>query len=181
MAEKANEKKRNVLSSFVVLLIVLSVLAVSVTPVIAPPVPPEITNIIVTADPTSIPADDESVSDITASTEWSDGILSLPIHFEITSQPGGASLTDEWDQVDTGGNAYTQLIAGPNSGEVEIKASAQGEGWYVENFTTVTLLPPPTLTPWNNITKDDSTEVTINESECVYFNATADQPIDTWR
>jgi len=52
-----------------------------------------------------------------------------------------------------------------------------------ERARQVTLALPaaPTITDWyNNITKDNSTEITINESECVFFNASADQPIDVW-
>ena len=52
-----------------------------------------------------------------------------------------------------------------------------------ERMRQVTLALPaaPTITDWyNNITKDNSTEITINESECVFFNASADQPIDVW-
>ena len=50
------------------------------------------------------------------------------------------------------------------------------------NFN-ITLESPaaPTITNWyNNKTKNNSTEITINESECVFFNATADQAIDVW-
>ena len=189
MAEKASEKKKkgNVLSSFVVLMIVLSVLTVSVSTVSAQtPPPPVMTNIIVTADPAGIPADDESVSNINITTEW-DGIplINYTVFFEITDHPGGARFTngeeEGWTRIDAEGKANTQLIAGTNDGEVGIRVYATGPWPTQENFTTVTLLPPPTLTPWNNITEDASTEVTISESECVYFNATPDQPIDTWR
>ena len=41
--------------------------------------------------------------------------------------------------------------------------------------------PAPTITDWyNNKTKNNFTVLTINESECVFFNATADQAIDVW-
>jgi hypothetical protein len=39
----------------------------------------------------------------------------------------------------------------------------------------------PTITAWsNNRTHDAALTLTINESECVSFNASADQPVDTW-
>ena len=50
------------------------------------------------------------------------------------------------------------------------------------NFN-ITLESPaaPTITDWNNNkTLNNSTAITINESECVFFNATADQAIDVW-
>ncbi len=46
---------------------------------------------------------------------------------------------------------------------------------------TVTTAPPPAITSWdNNKTNDASTDITINESEAVRFNATADQVITVW-
>ena len=39
----------------------------------------------------------------------------------------------------------------------------------------------PNITDWyNNKTKNNSITIAINESECVYFDATADQVIDVW-
>ena len=78
-AEKSREK---VISSFVVISIVLSVLAALVATVSAPnggiPFPPpasNVTEIVVTASPESIPADGSSTSTITATvTNWTDKV-----------------------------------------------------------------------------------------------------------
>ena len=41
--------------------------------------------------------------------------------------------------------------------------------------------PAPSITDWsNNKTNDNSSSITVNESEAVRFTATADQTIDTW-
>jgi hypothetical protein len=37
---------------------------------------------------------------------------------------------------------------------------------------------PPSITGWNNITKNAATAITVNESEAIYFNVTANQVID---
>ena len=45
----------------------------------------------------------------------------------------------------------------------------------------VTVLEPPTIVDWyNNRTKNNSTSITMNISEEIYFNVTANQSIDTW-
>ena len=57
------------------------------------------------------------------------------------------------------------------------------ENGSVNTTWVVTVSEPgvPIITDWyNNKTEDNSTSVTINESELVYFSATADQPVDTW-
>ena len=184
---RVGKRREKGISSFVVLAIVLSVLAVLVVPVTAPIEPGFVTGIVLSANPEGIPADGSSISNITANVtyEESDFASGFNITFEITSGPVDADLTKDWDYPDdppSPANAYTDLIAGTTPGDVTVIACwNKGQpDQVVSDPVTVTLLPPPTLTPWNNITKDALTEVTINESECVYFNATADQPIDTW-
>ena len=39
----------------------------------------------------------------------------------------------------------------------------------------------PEITPWNNKTNSDATDLTVNINEFVRFNASADQPITTWK
>ena len=57
----------------------------------------------------------------------------------------------------------------------------EGENATVTVTTTTASYPAPAITDWyNNKTLNDSTTITINESECVFLNATADQPIDVW-
>jgi len=73
----------------------------------------------------------------------------------------------------------------PGNYNITVNASIPIDDDWSNNERTrqVTLALPaaPTITDWyNNITKDNSTEITINESECVFFNASADQPIDVW-
>jgi len=80
---------------------------------------------------------------------------------------GTSSLTLTWDR----------------SGVYNITYIGTNENGSVNITWIVTVLEPgaPIITHWyNNKTKDNSTSVTINESEPIYFNATADQPIDTW-
>jgi hypothetical protein len=53
------------------------------------------------------------------------------------------------------------------------------------NYTEFQVPPaeyaPPAITLWNNDkTNDDSLHITVNESESVCFNATANQTITTW-
>lgn len=181
---KSKEKKRTrkVISSFAVLTIVLSVLAASVATVSAPdvqqPQPPKITKIVVTANPTSIPANGMSVSDITVSTEWVN--ITNPqgvfwINFEITIQPGGATLIcpfPDSNNTDSAGKAYTQLIAGTNAGNVVIKASSEGAGWYIENTTTVILTGPPEIVGYA-----PPSPVSDNEGATRTFNITVDQVV----
>ena len=73
----------------------------------------------------------------------------------------------------------------PSNYDITVNASIPiDDNWSNnERMRQVTLALPaaPTTTDWyNNITKDNHTEITINESECVFFNASADQPIDVW-
>ncbi|MFQ6055154.1 MAG: hypothetical protein ACE5J3_04150, partial [Methanosarcinales archaeon] len=58
----------------------------------------------------------------------------------------------------------------------------RGDLLFPKPFTiNITSIPiRPQITNYNNITKNNATEITVNESESIYFNATADQLIDTW-
>lgn len=135
---KGREKERTgkLLNSFVVLTIVLSVLAVSVAPVIAPvPPPPEPTSITVTAEPKSIPANGTVESNITAramddSTPSSGftltfGIIEGPDDAELIPDPDGGAYSDTevWDIIDEDGYAFAQLKAGTEPGTVTVEVS----------------------------------------------------------
>jgi len=157
--KKAEKKIGNLLSSIIVLSIFLSVLVSLVAPVSAqPPPPPEVTELVVTASPLSIPADGASISNIKATvTEWKN--IATPegfvIHFEIISEPGGVSLYPEHDKTDVSGDAYTNLTAGLTPGTATVKAYWIGNE-SIYNTTTILLTQPspapapapvPTLTP----------------------------------
>ena len=154
-AEKSGEK---VISSFIVISIVLSVLAASVATVSAlnggipsPPPPSNVTEIVVTASPESIPADGSSTSTITATvTDWEDKTnktdpSGFGICFTIISQPGGARL-DSKDSIcnytDEKGNASTTLTAGTIPGEVVVKAYAMSNESAFD-YVTITLTSLP--------------------------------------
>ena len=51
------------------------------------------------------------------------------------------------------------------------------------HIATILEYPAPTITDWqNNITDEQSLSITINETQSIYFNITADQDVDyTWR
>ena len=151
-----------------------------------PPPPPSAGDVVVVAVPSSLPANGFSRSTIIASVINATKNSELIVTFSITSQPSGcgAALTNASYKIlnsSLDNNAYTELIAGVVTGQVIIKASCLG----LENTTLVELVTAPTgptITGWyNNKTKNNAVMITINESECVYFNATATQPIDTWR
>ena len=151
-AEKSREK---VISSFVVISIVLSVLAASVAMVSAlnggipsPPPISNVTEIVVTANPESIPADGSSTSTITATvTDWEDKTNTtdpsgFSICFTIISQPDGARLDPICDSTDEEGNASTTLTAGTIPGEVIVKAYARfNESAF--DYVTITLTSLP--------------------------------------
>jgi hypothetical protein len=67
-----------------------------------------------------------------------------------------------------------------------VRATSQGNASVFDEVTVktnVTALPqaPPVITDWyNNKTEDNSLVITVNVSEWIYFNATANQTIDTW-
>ena len=49
-------------------------------------------------------------------------------------------------------------------------------------FAATAMAAPPTITSWSNTKTDDqSLTIMINETECISFNASADQIIDTWQ
>ena len=181
---RAEERKEKLISSFVVISISLSVLVASVA-MVSSDIPdlPSIDDIIVTADPTGIPADGLSRSTITATVMGTNITgTNITVYFSITSHPDGVELTNTsyiiYSYSETNRNAYTELIAGMEPGDVTIEAQCIDK----TNTTTVELIPTPLIIDrYNNKTKNNAISVTINESECVYFNATADQPIDAWR
>ena len=149
---QAKGKKRTgeLLSSFVVLTILLSVLAFSITPVIAPvpppPPPPEPNSITVTADPANIEADGVATSIITA-TALSDGAPAgnISLTFEIISGPEDAvvigDLVDgaQVSITDAEGKAYATLRAGITDGTVTVKASYTGQAGEISGTTDVNL------------------------------------------
>jgi len=182
-AEKSREK---VISSFVVISIVLSVLAASVATVSAPnggvppPPGPAVTEIVVTASPESIPADGSSTSTIIATvTNWTNKETpdNFTICFGFVGDDLGAHISTKYDtynKTDSEGKAYATLTAGLTPGTVTIKA------WWNEsvfNTTTVTLLPPPeivTHAPIESPVKD-------NEGAARTFSITVNQPANvTW-
>jgi parallel beta-helix repeat protein len=84
-------------------------------------------------------------------------------------------------------NAYHNATGLSSSTTYEFNVSAyddndlEGENASRTVTTAATVHPAPAITAWdNNKTNNDSTTITINESESVRFNATADQTIDTW-
>jgi len=182
-AEKSREK---VISSFVVISIVLSVLAASVATVSAPNggvPPPDVTEIVVTANPKSIPADGSSTSTITATvTNWTDKVNKttpdgFKIYFEIIKQPGGASISPTFAYTDINGNASTTLKAGNKSGIVTIAVKAW-QGWELKvfNTTNVTLNPPPEI-----VAHAPESPVKDNEGAARTFSITVNQPAKvTW-
>jgi len=147
-----------------------------------PPPPPSIDDVIVTADPVWLPANGMSQSLITATVINGTPGADITVYFSIKSQPGGAVLTNTSYVIRSysgaNSNAYTELIAGVVVGKVTIEANCLG----IKDTTHVDLVSEPKITNWyNDKTQNSALLLTINESECVYFSATADQPIDTWR
>ena len=149
MTEKGSEKVKKrtgkLLSSFVVLTIVLSVLAASVTSVSAPPPPPKPTEIVVTANPSSIPAEVGSTSTITATViNWTGaGPGGLTVYFVIEGPDYGTSISPELpigNTTDDAGNAYAILTAGAGVEPGTVTVKVTGEGGIAVNTTTVTLI-----------------------------------------
>ena len=193
--EKANERVKakvkgrgkggtmKLMSSFVVLAVVLSVLATSIATVSSdgpPPPTPEVTKIEVTASPKSIPADGSSTSTITATvTDWTGaGPGNFSISFTIISQPEGASLPSDpvIVKTDDEGNASTTLTAGTMPGEVVVKAYATfNESAF--DYVTITLTGPPKIVDYA-----PESPVKDNEGATRTFSITVDQPASvTWR
>ena len=156
MTEKGSEKVKKrtgkLLSSFVVLTIVLSVLAVSITSVSAQwPPAPKPTEIVVTANPSSIPAEVGSTSTITATViNWTGaGPGGLTVYFEIEGHDYGTSISPEWpigNTTDDAGKAYAILTAGAGVELGTVTVKVTGEGGIAVNTTQVTLSGPPVVT-----------------------------------
>jgi len=182
-AEKSGEK---VISSFVMISIVLLVFAASVATVSAPNPPglPEVTEIVVTASPESIPADGSSTSIITATvTNWTNTETpdNFTIYFGFVGEDLGAHISTKYDtynKTDSEGRAYATLTAGLTPGTVTIKA------WWkwnesVFNTTTVTLLPPPEIP--EIVAHAPESPVKDNEGAVRTFSITVNQSADvTW-
>ena len=122
-----------------------------------PPPPPGPTAIIVTSDPTSIPADGSSNSNITARA-MSDGeagsgyilvfmIEEGPDDVELNPDLDGGRVSDiaVWDKTDVNGYAYSTLTSGLTPGTVTVKAYRME----IYNTTTIrltSLTTPPNIT-----------------------------------
>jgi uncharacterized repeat protein (TIGR01451 family) len=82
------------------------------------------------------------------------------------------------------GNGTSSLtLTWAHPGDYNITYIGTNENGSVNTTWVVTVSEPgvPIITDWyNNKTEDNSTSVTINESELVYFSATAKQPVDAW-
>ena len=149
MTEKGSEKVKKrtgkLLSSFVVLTIVLSVLAASVASVSAQPPAPKPTEIVVSADPSSIPAVEGSTSTITATViNWTGaGPGDLDVYFEIEEPDYGTSISPEWNRTDDAGKAYATLTAGAGVELGTVTVKVTGEGGIAVNTTQVTLSGAP--------------------------------------
>ena len=139
LVKKEKERTGKLMSGAVVVSIVLSVIAVSVVPVIAPSSPPPsllADKLILSADPAEIPADGVSNSTLTAVVYDTEGDLiggAVPVYFEIVS--GNGTITD--DRV-RGNPAITTFIAGTTPGPVRIRAYTTLPN-FPENYTTVML------------------------------------------
>ena len=151
------ERKGKGISSFVVLAIVLSVslALVALVSAVEQPPEPEVTEIVVTANPRSIPL--EGTSTITATVTWAyqdDGIFK--IRFEITGAALGAVITP-YSYSNASGVATATLTAGAEeTGMVTVKAWWYGNETYsVENTTTVTLTGADEATIAGNVREVD--------------------------
>ncbi len=146
-----------------------------------PPPPPGPTEIIVTSDPKSIPADGSSISNITARA-MSDGeagsgyilvfmIEEGPDDVELIPDLDGGRVSDiaVWDKTDVNGYAYSTLTSGLTPCTVTVRAYRMA----IYNTTTIrlTLLTtPPNITffvpasPVNDTTGNWATfTVTVNQ------------------
>jgi len=86
------------------------------------------------------------------------------------------------EEITTLGNGTSSLtVTWKCAGVYNVTYIGTNENGSVNITWIVTVLEPPTIMDWyNNKTKDNSTSVTINVSEEIYFNATANQSITTW-
>ena len=127
------------------------------------------------------------VSDnIKESMEW----VIINLTYDENNIPGGVEestmrlswyneTSDEWVRLECAGNPSWCYGAGVNTDANYVWANVSHFSEYGAGGEPA--LPPPTLTAWyNNKTENNLTEMMINESECVFFNATADQAIDVW-
>ena len=95
---------------------------------------------------------------------------------------------NEWyllpEEITTLGNVTASFtVTWDHEGVYNITYIGSNENGRVNITWIVTVSEPgaPIITNWyNNKTKDSQTSVTINVSELIRFNATADQPVDTW-
>ena len=201
---KAQENKRtgDLLSSFVVITILLSVLAASVVPVIAPgppvPPPPAPDTIILTADPMSIYADGLSISNLTATAldESGEPAEGFTITFTIRGDDLGAvvigALGDGSSETDAEGTAYAYLTAGTTIGAVEVEAYYFDEPYPSDTVTIqlresgTDIWPPGPITnlaatignfwinwTWTNPTDEDFSHVTVDIDDEFVENVSA--------
>ncbi|RLJ03783.1 MAG: hypothetical protein DRP08_03015, partial [Candidatus Aenigmatarchaeota archaeon] len=86
------------------------------------------------------------------------------------------------EEITTLGNGTSSLtVTWKCAGVYNVTYIGTNENGSVNITWIATVLEPPTIMDWyNNKTKDNSTSVTINISEGIYFNATANQSITTW-
>ncbi len=148
-SKKGKKRTGKLLSSFVVLTIVLSVLAASVTSVSAQvPPAPKVTEIVVSANPSSIPAEEGSTSTITATViNWTGaGPGDLDVYFEIEGPDYGTSISPEWNRTDDAGNATATLTAGAGVEPGTVTVKVTGQGGIAVNTTQVTLSGAPEVT-----------------------------------
>ncbi|HJH27768.1 MAG TPA: hypothetical protein C5S37_13630, partial [Methanophagales archaeon] len=149
-SKKVKKRTGKLLSSFVVLTIVLSVLAASITSVSAPPPPPppKVTEIVVSANPSSIPAEVGSTSTITATViNWTGaGPGDFDVYFEIEGSDYGTSIFPEGNRTDDAGNATATLTAGAGVEPGTVTVKVTGQGGIAVKTTQVTLSGPPVVT-----------------------------------
>ena len=148
-SEKVKKRTGKLLSSFVVLTIVLSVLAASVTSVSAE----DFDDIIVTADPSVIYADGGTSTSTITATLIKDGSpvakQGQAVIFDLVDDSKGAELNTGapvLKYTNETGKACTTLTAGFETGVVTIEARAPIPAGAVTNTTQVTLSGPPEVT-----------------------------------
>ena len=180
---KGREKRRTgkAISSFVVLVLVLvlSVSLASVAIVSAQVDPPVVTGITVTASPTSIPADGNSISTITATTTWineeyPDDGSGFKIWFEITEDDLGAVVGPGYVNTNESGVATAYLTAGLNEGTVTVKATWVRDTSFWDD-TTVGLGKAVTYPDWD-INEDGVTDYKDAAYIGIHYGETTSEP-----
>jgi PGF-CTERM protein len=141
------------------------------TVTVADTTPPTISS--VTLSPTSV-APGGSVTVTVVATDAS-GIAGVT----ADGTTGTVTLTN------TGGDTWQGTITAPGTAgtyNVTVVATDAATNSNTATDTSASFtVAPPAITSWgNNKTDNNSTTITVNESESVGFNATADQTIDTW-